>query len=288
MAMPTQFQVIHPPAQNQIPGAHMHTPPSIFEHMMGQQNVPHEPGSWSQMPQIPPMYMPWSIPSMQQSQIMRFTGEKPSFVPPAPAPVPAPVHQKRKLDIPDIPETRPTKQFISEEKMAAHFRNMHISSNYNPIPSCSSSTDYNVQPSTSSQVDLNVENSTLNVENGKSMHPRLVISEELRRIQQEPLIPTSLLSKFFNCRERPSMALVLWEPPSKHLRTFISQAGIQLPPTSANNNEEDNNNNSNNNNNNNNNYNNLNLNNNNNNSQSVPNLNQPLEPGNPELEPMDL
>ncbi|XP_057319880.1 ras-related protein RabX-like [Microplitis mediator] len=276
MTMPTQFQMIHPPAQNQMPGPHMHTPPSIFEHMMGQQNPPHEPGAWSQMPQIPPMYMPWSIPSMQQSQMMRFTGEKDSFAP-------ASVHQKRKLDIPDVPDTRPTKQFISEEKMAAHFKNMRISSSYNPTPSCSTSADYSAQPSTSSQVDLNVETNPLNVENGENLHPRLVISEELKRIQQEPLIPASLLSKL----ERPSMALVLWEPPSKHLRSFIAQAGIQLPSTSRNNEEDNNNNNNNNsNNNNNNNYNNLNLN--NNNSQLVANLNESLEPSSLELEPMDL
>lgn len=97
MAMPSQFQVINPPVQNPMGGAHLFTPQSIFQHMMGQHNMPHEPGSWTQIPQVPPMYMPWRVPSLQQSQLVRFTGEQQSSTC---GPI---IHQKRKLDIPDVP-----------------------------------------------------------------------------------------------------------------------------------------------------------------------------------------
>lgn len=74
--------------------------------------------------------------------------------------------------------------------MAAHFRNMHISTNYS-----STSTDCNPQPSTSSKIDLTADTTPGNIEDGKSMHPRLVMSDELKRLQHEPLLPASLLSK---------------------------------------------------------------------------------------------
>lgn len=93
-----------------------------------------------------------------------------------------------------------TKQFITEEKMAAHFQDMHISSNYShsaipstsgtsePQPCCSTSTSNNC-------IDLDVDTNSGGVEDSKSIHPRLVISEELKRLQQEPMLPASLLSK---------------------------------------------------------------------------------------------
>ncbi|XP_034946096.1 putative uncharacterized protein DDB_G0292292 [Chelonus insularis] len=287
MTMPTtQFQVMNSPTQNPIAGTHLHTPSSIFNHMMAQQNIPHEPGSWNQMPQVPPMYMPWSVPNLQPAQLMRFTGEKPPVYPP-------PLHHKRKIEVPDIPDTRPTKQFISEEKMAAHFRDMHISTNYSSTPLTTASTSYNIQPqpSTSSQLDINVDTSPAALENGKSMHPKLVISEELKRIQQEPILPASLLSKL----ERPSMALVLWEPPSKHLRMLRPHTeSVQINAPS-----EDNDNNNNNNNNNNrssstnDNNNNIASDNNiiqNNNNQLMPDLNQmsAIQQNDVEFEPMDV
>ena len=95
MTTPTQYQVIHQPAQNAIGGTHLHTPQSIFQHMMGQQNVPHQSGPWPQMPKVPPMMMPWSIPSLQQSQLVRFTGER---LQPTDT---KPLHVKRKLEVPD-------------------------------------------------------------------------------------------------------------------------------------------------------------------------------------------
>lgn len=94
--MPTQFQFVHPPVQNTMGGSHLHAPQSIFQHLMGQTNSQNQPGNWEQVPQVPPMYMPWSVPNLQQSQLVRFTGE--SQQQQQPSTVVTNIHQKRKMD----------------------------------------------------------------------------------------------------------------------------------------------------------------------------------------------
>ncbi|XP_019698610.1 uncharacterized protein LOC105186752 isoform X3 [Harpegnathos saltator] len=190
-------------------GAYVRTPQSIFQHMMSQQNTQQQQaGQWMQMPQVPPISIPWSIPALQQPEVIRFTGET-SY-----GPI---VHQKRKLEVLDrIDINRCTKQFITEEKMAAHFKDLHISGNGRSESSTSSTSTVDRSFShKQSDMDLDVDttNNTINTDQ-TNIHPRLVLSEELKRMQQEPILPSTLLSKL----ERPSMALVLWEPPSKHLR----------------------------------------------------------------------
>lgn len=71
------------------------------------------------------------------------------------------------------------------------------------------------------------------------------------------------------------MALVLWEPPSKHLRILPSRDTPTPIPSDDNNNNGTNS---------------ENANNNNNNSESIPNLNQSMDVNisDPTLEPMDL
>ena len=78
--------------------------------------------------------------------------------------------------------------------MAAHFQDMHISSNYeqNPLPS-TSSAGCDPQPSCSSAGDDTCLD--LDMDEAKNVHPRLIISEELKRIQHEPLLPDAILSK---------------------------------------------------------------------------------------------
>ena len=86
------------------------------------------------------------------------------------------------------------------------------------------------------------------------------------------------LDKIFYFRERPTMALVLWEPPSRHLRFMPAQPDV--PTTDSL--EDDNNNNSSN----------INIgdNSSNNNIESVVDLNQTMDNNvnDPLLEPMDL
>lgn len=80
--------------------------------------------------------------------------------------------------------------------MAQHFRGLHITPNsvnaQEPKPSMSTATStQNIVEST----DLDLELSDLLETNDDNSSPRLVISEELKRLQQEPLLPSSLLSK---------------------------------------------------------------------------------------------
>ncbi|XP_051154855.1 putative uncharacterized protein DDB_G0291786 isoform X2 [Leptopilina boulardi] len=206
-------------------GAHLHTPQSVFKHMIGQQNVPQEPEQWLQVPQIPQPSMPWSIPALQQPDLVRFTGENPQ------SKAPLFLHQKRKLEMPDLVDT-PSKQHISEEKMAAHFQQLHISHNSTELnQSCN---QFN------SQGDLEMDSSNL-IDFEKKIKPqaKLILSEELKRLQEEPIIPSSILSKL----ERPTMALVLWEPPNKHLRILHTPRNTSTPIPNASNNNNNNNNN---------------------------------------------
>ena len=246
---------------NAMGGANLHTPPSIFQHMMGQQSTSHQLGPWMHMPQVPPMSIPWSVPALQQPELVRFTGGA-TYEPV--------LHQKRKLEASDLLDTRQAKQFITEEKMTAHFKDLHISSNYQPRSPVPSTSAANAQsaPLRDLNMDLELEAAnTVEAERAKSGHPRLMLSEELKRLQQEPILPTSLLSKL----ERPSMALVLWEPPNKHLRILpATDAPTPIPETS-----DDNNNNNNNNSN-------------NNNNEAIPDLNQALSSSASVFEPMEL
>ncbi|XP_046734637.1 putative uncharacterized protein DDB_G0289963 isoform X4 [Diprion similis] len=238
---------------------------SVFQHMMGQQNSPQQGGPWLQMPQVPALSMPWSVPALQQPDLIRFTGERSQ-----PAYGTMSLHQKRKLSTPDITDTRQVKQFITEEKIASHFQGLHISSNYQAQNSPPATSTSHSPPN----VCNNLEYMNSNMESAEGVDfdqndcrkPRLVLSEEVRRLQEEPLIPAALLSKL----ERPSMALVLWEPPSKHLVRVLPvprDTSTRIP-----NFLEDGNNNNNN------------SNNNNNNSSGIIDLNQ----SSPQLEPMEL
>lgn len=75
--------------------------------------------------------------------------------------------------------------------MAAHFKDLRISCNQESESS---------MPSTSSgrkqQVEMDVEaGNATKAEQMSGIHPRLVLSEELKRLQQEPILPSSFLNK---------------------------------------------------------------------------------------------
>jgi len=45
-------------------------------------------------------------------------------------------------------------------------------------------------------MDLDVDGTNIiNTEQTSELHPRLVLSEELKRMQEEPILPTTLMSK---------------------------------------------------------------------------------------------
>lgn len=81
--------------------------------------------------------------------------------------------------------------------MTAHFRDLRISSSHqpeNPVPS--TSKDASSFPRKQSEMDLDVDAvNAINSEQANNVHPRLVLSEELKRMQQEPILPSTLLSK---------------------------------------------------------------------------------------------
>ncbi|XP_066594577.1 probable myosin light chain kinase DDB_G0279831 [Prorops nasuta] len=259
---------------NTMGGTNLHTPPSIFRHMMGQHSSQEQENPWMQLPQVPAMTMPWSIPSIHKPELIRFQAERPTTSSAYMRCI------KRKLEAPDLYEPHQTKQFITEEKMAAHFQDLHISNNYqsqNPTPSTSSAIDDIAQINENS-LDLDMEGASniLDIQTARNPEPKLIISEELKRLQQEPILPQSLVSKL----ERPSMALVLWHPPPKRQLRISGQVSQpqSTPTTSDDNNNSDNNNNNNNNNNSN-----------NNNNEAMPDLNlMPSTSASTSLEPMDL
>ncbi|CAG9766998.1 unnamed protein product [Ceutorhynchus assimilis] len=97
---------------------------------------------------------------------------------------------KRKTNSP--PLQLYNKQHITEEKMAEYMSKLHINSETVP--------------------------SVLEPESLKNK--RLYMCEEMRKLQPEPLLPTSLLSKM----QQPCTALVLWKPPSKVLPALLDNS----------------------------------------------------------------
>lgn len=77
----------------------------------------------------------------------------------------------------------PTKQHITDEKMAQHMSQLHISS----------------------------ETATSTSESEPVREQRLYMCEEMRRLQQDSILPQSLLNRI----NRPCTALVLWTPPPR-------------------------------------------------------------------------
>jgi hypothetical protein len=69
--------------------------------------------------------------------------------------------------------------------MAAHFRDLHISCNHKSKKSESSIIN--------EQADMDVE--TANAIKTDDTQPKLVFSEELKQLQQEPILPSTFLSK---------------------------------------------------------------------------------------------
>lgn len=82
--------------------------------------------------------------------------------------------------------------------MAAHFKDLHISCNHqseNSVPSTSKVDISFSHKQSDMDLDVDAANNTINTDQADYVHPRLVLSEELKRIQQEPILPSTLLSK---------------------------------------------------------------------------------------------
>lgn len=79
------------------------------------------------------------------------------------------------------------------------------------------------------QLHINSETvtSTTEPEPAPAREKRLYMCEEMRKLQQESILPQALLNRI----SRPCTAVVLWQPPQR--------LHIPLPDTVDNNNEED-------------------------------------------------
>ena len=75
--------------------------------------------------------------------------------------------------------------------MAQHFRELYISPNNSPMTTAQESAS--LPPVATSSCDIEAS-SSLDIDENISQ-PRLVISDEIKRLQQEPILPTQLLSK---------------------------------------------------------------------------------------------
>ncbi|CAH0385488.1 unnamed protein product [Bemisia tabaci] len=160
--------------------------------------------------QIPPINVPWGIPPNNLPDVIRFnaTPNINTF-----QPIPRPIENggfprvrftKRKTNIePEIP----AKIHVTDEKMAAHMSEMHISSNY-------TSHETPVQPNFScSNFETKQFNdkltSLISSDDKEDIKiPSIKLCEELRKLSKTPILPEPLLQV-----EKPCRALVLWKPP---------------------------------------------------------------------------
>ncbi|CAH1641192.1 unnamed protein product [Spodoptera littoralis] len=129
--------------------------------------------------------LPWGMPS--PPQLVQFTGQ-PQLMEPKISPV---IHCKRKSL--DVEPVIPAKQLITEEKMAAHLNSLHISSEYttHALATPQDVMDIGMEP-----VSEKLKGHTI------------VLSEELKKLQEEPLLPAALIDRL----EKPHMSLVVWKP----------------------------------------------------------------------------
>lgn len=78
---------------------------------------------------------------------------------------------------------RPAKLLITEEKLQAHLNGLHISSDY---------TEHTL--ASEELMDVGMEPPRVGDRN-KIKGPKVVLSEELKRLQREPLLPAALIER---------------------------------------------------------------------------------------------
>ncbi|XP_014091078.1 uncharacterized protein Mst85C isoform X3 [Bactrocera oleae] len=159
--------------------------------------------------------MPWKLAStnLGQDGVMQFSAQVNDEVHSR-----AVLHQKRKSEVESL---LPVKQFISEEKITAHFNGLHISSDYigNNSNACSNSMLGDDTPSTSTgkcftnltYKDYQVTAKELEEKLRKAN--RITLCEQLKKFHEQQRKTTFLPEALFNRIEKPCTALVLWQPP---------------------------------------------------------------------------
>ncbi|XP_026286518.1 uncharacterized protein LOC113212139 [Frankliniella occidentalis] len=173
----------------------------------------------------PPSQMPWSLPDASQPSVMRFTGDSLNTTDLAMKALNPDLQtlsksqSKRKSWDCDIEyNVPPAKQLITEEKMAENLNCLHISNSYVshqigssqpmsiPLPESSPSL---TESASSSSDSPSLLDTTLD---GKDR--TVSLCEQLRKlISESSVLPSPLLNKV----ERPTTALVLWQPPGESI-----------------------------------------------------------------------
>ncbi|OWR54995.1 hypothetical protein KGM_206882 [Danaus plexippus plexippus] len=148
--------------------------------------------------------IPWSMQS--PPNLVHFTAQTPDTK------VTTIVHCKRKSL--DVDPPIPAKQFITEEKMAAHLNALHISSSYTQHSLASEDVMEVV-------VDPTAPVTTTSISEKLKGHT-IVLSDDVKKIQDEPIIPASLIERL----QKPQMSLVVWRPKENILEKMKEEKDV--------------------------------------------------------------
>lgn len=130
------------------------------------------------------------------------------------------MHLKRKSDIDVVEPEAPQKLCITEEKMAARMKELHISNKYS-VPAERSPFGFSGDTSYSSVQEKSVTNLQQleamlkeSTSNGGISSKSIVLAPEIQKlVEPEKIFARTFLDKV----ERPSMAVVVWQPQNKIL-----------------------------------------------------------------------
>ncbi|CAF4884304.1 unnamed protein product [Pieris macdunnoughi] len=152
--------------------------------------------------------LPWSLQS--PPNLVHFTAQMDKPL----------LHCKRKST--DLEPVIPSKQLITEEKMAAHLNSLHISADY-------------TQHSLASEDVMELAVDPVSISERLKGH-RIVLSEDLKKLKDEPLLPPTLIESI----QKPQMSLVVWKPREEILKgtdekseqdeEFKRRNGVLVPP----------------------------------------------------------
>ncbi|XP_049879341.1 uncharacterized protein LOC126376169 [Pectinophora gossypiella] len=153
----------------------------------------------------PPSGAPWNVETVpwgmsSPPQIVQFSAR------PDDGKLPPVIHCKRKSM--DLEPVIPAKQFITEEKMAAHLSGLHISSDYTSHSLSSSSMAQETMDLAMDGTSSGTSPGTSSLITEKLKGHKIVLSEEVKKLRDEPLLPASLIERL----EKPRMSLVVWKP----------------------------------------------------------------------------
>lgn len=128
------------------------------------------------------------------------------------------MHLKRKSDLDVLEADAPHKMCITEEKMAARLKELHISNQYS-VPNESSPFGSYTNSSNDAMAQKSITNlqqleAMLKKSSAEGSSKSLILAPEIKKlVEPEKIFASTFLDKV----ERPSMAVVLWQPQSKLL-----------------------------------------------------------------------